>query len=377
MTNINDMQTKFRVLHSAALLRPPSGICTQMDWEQEAADSLKIDWEVKMYCPDRTEGGYKVYHIDPTINIKQTTNIAGKIKNWVLLRRNYHVWLLNQQDKVDIFLLRYYVHDPFQYWFIKKCSKPVCFVHHTLEVEELALPGTLLSWVRSNLEKIIGKFAIAASDCVVGVTQEIVDYELSRSSNLKKPAYVYPNGVIYSDQEIVDRRCGDIPEILFVANFAPWHGLDRLLKEVERSDAQFVLHLVGRIPDELHPLVLDSRIKVHGALSHQEINELSQRCWIGLSSFGLDRNGMKQACPLKVREYLTLGLPVYGSYRDIFPLNFEFFGFGSPSLSEIVEFSRKMKKIPRDKVRAASKCFIDKSELLQNLYSSLNKFINV
>lgn len=362
---------KLRVLHSAALLSPPSGILAQMDWEQDAANTLGLDWKVRMYCPLNNRIKANVLQCDNTIHEQQWELPIGKLLAWVKLRRNYHRWLLQQQDRFDIFLLRYYVHDPFQLAFVRRCKKPVFFVHHTLEVPELALPGGVSGFLRSNLETILGRPTIAKATGVIGVTPEIVDYELARAGTPNKPAYVYPNGIVFQELQLEDRRSADVPELLFVANFAPWHGLDILLKSIAQSKGDFVLHLVGKVPNQQLALTKDPRIRVHGHLNQQQIQSLSAQCWIGLASFALFRNKMRQACPLKVREYLMLGLPVYGDYQDIFDCDVPFFMMGGGSLELILNYAMKTRSMLKNKVAFVAREYIDKSILLKNTYTEI------
>lgn len=362
---------KLRVLHSAALLSPPSGILAQMDWEQDAANTLGLDWKVHMYCPIHSRNKAAVLHCDNAIDAQQLQSPMGKLLAWIKLRRNYHRWLLQQQDRFDIFLLRYYVHDPFQLAFVRRCKKPVYFVHHTLEVPELALPGGVSGLVRANLETLLGRPTLTKAAGLIGVTQEIVDYELARAGCPNKPTYVYPNGIVFKELQVEDRRSADVPELLFVANFAPWHGLDILLKNIAQSKEPFVLHLVGKIPDELMALTQDPRIKVHGHLNQQQIQQLSAQCWVGLSSFALFRKKMKQACPLKVREYLMLGLPVYGDYIDVFPPNAPYFEAAGKKIGEILKFARSVRAISKPDVAFSSEKYINKLSLLDALARKL------
>jgi glycosyltransferase involved in cell wall biosynthesis len=364
------IKTDLRILHAAALLRPSSGMCTQMAWELEAAEKLGIEWQVKMYCPKNSPGGYRVMHYDESIDSKNLQNSFSKFFGWIKLRFNYHQWLMQQEDEVDIYILRYYVHDPFQYFFVKRCKKPIYFVHHTLEVPELQLAGGIAGWVRASLEDFIGKKTLQLSNGVIGVTQEIIDYEMSRINTLEKENYVYPNGILYKQLTLKDRR-GDIPELLFLANFSPWHGLDRLLHAIKKSDEDFVLHLVGKVPNELKDQITDPRIKLHGHLNQNQIVELSEQCWIGLASFALDRNKMKQACPLKSREYLMLGLPVYGDYQDIFPDDFIYFKKGNEEISMILDFSRAVRSCTKVDISTNSHSFIDKISLLSVIYNKI------
>ena len=367
---------KLRILHSAALLTPSSGMVAQMDWEQEAANTLGINWKVCMYSPKNTLSKANVIHLDTAIDAQQLLNPVSKLLAWLKLRRNYHRWLLQQQDYFDIFLLRYYVHDPFQWAFVRSCKKPVFFVHHTLEVPELELPGGLSSFVRSNLETLLGRVTISKAAGVIGVTQEIMDYELGRAGCLNKPSYVYPNGIVFKEMKLQDRRSTDLPELLFVANFAAWHGLDLLLESIARSKEKFVLHLVGEIPDSMLKLTHDPRIKVHGHMNRQQIQDISAQCWVGLASFALFRKKMNQACPLKVREYLMLGLPVYGDTKDVFPEGAVFFESSDRLIDGAVEFAKNTRNFSKDYLASEAKKYIDKEELLLNMYNYLRNFLN-
>ncbi len=354
-------------MHSAALLNPPSGIANQMLWEQQAAQQLGLDWSVKLFCPKNSTSSNNITQFDNDIDFNDIKGNVKKIIAWRLLRHNYHSWLLSQQDGIDIFLLRYYVHDPYQLYFINKCRKPVFFVHHTMEIPELSMPSHNYSLVRSSLEAAIGIKTLRKAFGIIGVTEEIIEYEVKRAKIYNKPTFIYPNGIVLSTEKLEDKRDLSTPELLFVANFAPWHGLDLLLESLRMSDEKLILHLVGKIPSNVMHLVNDTRIVVHGEIKQNEISELSKKCWVGLSSFGLHRKKMTQACPLKVREYLMLGLPVYGDYKDIFPEKAFFFKYGNESISDIIKFCRQSRILNKNHVRSESKPFICKVNLLDKL----------
>ena len=364
-------QNPLRVLHSAALLSPPSGIVTQMQWEQDAAQALSVAWRVTMYCPKGSANSAAVSVYDSDIEAQSLQNPWRKLLAWVQLRYRYHQWLLTQQEAVDVFILRHYVHDPFQYAFIKRCKKPVYLVHHTLEVPELALPGGVIGFVRSHLERWLGGINIRAAKGTIGVTQEIIDAALMRAHAQDKSQHLYPNGIVFKESAHIDRRDATVPELLFVANFAPWHGLDVLLKEVAKNQEHFVLHLVGTIPSDLEVLLQDPRIRVHGKLNHAQISQLSQQCWVGLSSFALARKQMRQACPLKAREYWMLGLPVYGDYEEALLAPTPYYRQGTESIAAILHFAHDMRGVSKEEVSYAMRPHIDKSVLLLKLYQDL------
>lgn len=358
-----------KFLHAAALLRPPSGIIHQMRWEYEAARELGIDWDVKLYCPKgwmELEG-----FVQESPKVKAGNPNKGKPMDWMRFRFEYHKWLMGQADDYDAFLLRYYVHDPFQMMFVLLCKKPVFFVHHTLEEPELRLAGNMSSKIRTILERMTSVPTLRAAAGLVGVTQEIVDYEMGRANSANLQNFVYPNGIKFTDQIVADKR-GEVPELLFIASrFVPWHGLDLLLDSIERSDALFKLHLVGQVDGRnLDRAQHDSRIIVHGALSVEEIRSLAEFCWLGLSSFGLDRKRMTEACTLKVREYLMMGLPVYAGHHDVIEGEAKFLFFGPAEIDAIVSCAQE-NRVDRETVVMDSRRSTCKKQLLKSLYESL------
>ena len=365
-----------RVLHSAALLRPSQGMLNQMVWEQRAAKQSGIPWDTCMYCPEGWQGPEEVLVYSDFVKHGTDKAIFGKALDWLVLRYRYYQWLLALESQYDVFVLRYYVHDPFQLYFLKKVKKPVFFVHHTLEVPELAMPGKLLDKIRSILEKTIGANTLGYATGLVGVTREILDYEKCRAKfkGVDQSGLIYPNGIDCSDICIEDRR-GKTIELLFVSSFfSPWHGLDLLIETLKNSNENFVLHIVGDVSEtDLEYLLSDSRVILHGKLNHDEITDLSAKCHCGLASFALYRNSMKEACTLKVREYLMLGLPVYSGYHDIFPDDFAYYKMGNADMNEILEYAGQVAGISKMEVSRAARKYIDKTVLLGNFYKTNHK----
>jgi hypothetical protein len=210
---------------------------------------------------------------------------------------------------------------------------------------------------------------------LVSVTPEIDNYEKERVKSLKvKSSFIFPNGIIYENYKNIDMRSIDHPDIIFVASkFAPWHGLDILIKESKNCTKNFTIHLVGLISKkELDLIDGDKRFFLHGSLDSNEIYHLSRKMWCGLSSFALERNNMQQACTLKVREYLHMGLPVYAGYQESgLPANFIYFKQGEPILDEILYFATSMRAVERDVISDAAELYISKEKIINKIYCDL------
>jgi glycosyltransferase involved in cell wall biosynthesis len=362
-----------KIIHAAALLRPSSGMLNQMKIEQHAADRLGIYWNACMFtlASNRTEVFDRDYSA-LLLTISAPRGLPQPIR-WIYSRWSFYRWLLKQQSRYDAYVLRYYVHDPFQLYFLYRCKKPTFLVHHTLEEQELRASNSPISSFRFHLEKVIGPYAIRAARGVIGVTREITSHEIQRSGQKDtKWSYIYPNGTIVQESTLIDRRSSKTPELLFLANFSPWHGLDLLLDRLEGNSDDFVLHVAGKCNgQQLSELSKDSRVVYHGEIVETQIAALSEQCWIGIAPLALHRKSMKSACPLKTREYLKNGLPVYGGSLDIFPEEFPFYMTGPAEIREILRYSFAARKHRKEDVRELSAKYIDKITLLGDLYKSI------
>lgn len=364
---------KIKVLHAALMINPTSGILNQMNWEQSAAADLALSWDTRVFCPNKCVDNSDITIFSKKIDVYSGKSVVKKAFTWTLLRFEYYRWLREQIPHYDVILLRYHVHDPLQVWFVSHCNKPVYFVHHTLEVPELT-GGGLLGKLRALAENWIGPSSLRRAHASIGVTPEIARYQIARLRRPSGGVLVYPNGIELKNQLTTDAR-GIVPEILFIASyFSAWHGLDLLLDALDKNSENIILHLVGDLSDaDLERACKNKRIRLHGGLKSVEIEKLTARCWIGLSSFALDRKGMEEACTLKVREYLAHGLPVFSGHRDVFPIRFPFYKIGSPDLNEIVGYCHEVGNISRETVAKEAAPFIDKNVLLKNLYTSLSE----
>ena len=365
-----------KFLHSACLLRPSMGILKQMEEEAGAVKKLDINWTVKFFVPREQRIKSNVILEAGWVNSKYLHNILYKFFAWFIIRIEYYLWLLKQKD-VDVILIRYSVHDIFQLIFLLLSKKPVYLVHHTLEEAELNMNKTIIGKIRYFAEKIIGRFCIRYCYGVIGVTNEIIKYEIERGGILNKISYLFPNGVnVINSFEGIEKPKSEIKKILFIASeFSEWHGLDLIFLDMKSNKDNFELHLVGKLlPEDYGYAVQDSRVILHGVKNREFIEKISAECHIALGSFALERKNMNEACTLKVREYLTLGLPVYSGHKDVFPIDFKFYLIGLPNIKDIINFSDKCSTYTRIDIINNSKKYIDKTYIVEKLFNQINDF---
>ena len=350
------------------------GVFNQMRYEQSAANRLGIPWQSRLFSPAPMELDSPVL-VRPNVDKSASESLVAATLRGIFRRAEYRNWIVSEQDNFDILLARYSVANPFHATLLKKVSKPIYSVHHTLEIPQLQISNHPLAQLLVAPERVLGSRWLKNVHGIISVTDEISCYQKKRMKESGKPAFLYPNGILFPEEVRCCDRRGQIPEILFVASeFKAWNGLDLLLESVSNSKKQFVLHLVGQVrTTDLERASSDSRVRIHGYLSTSEIAKLAEQCWVGLSTLALCRKGMEQACPLKVREYLLHGLPSYGSYQDIFPENVNFFRNGPPKIETILDFTHQMRQVSRESVITAVRPYISQELILQELYDGIKR----
>jgi glycosyltransferase involved in cell wall biosynthesis len=204
--------------------------------------------------------------------------------------------------------------------------------HQTIESVELKLN-------RNNLavffDRIFGKSIRKQSDVIIGVTDEITQYEITRTGNLEKPHLTIGNGFDAKSVPLKKTRSFDNNELhlLCVAKVGRWHGLDRILKglAIYSGTPRVILHIAGNgselsyLKKLANDLSITNQVVFHGFLTGNALNDLFDQCHIAVGSLGIHRIGLKEASTLKAREYCARGIPfIYGIPDLDFPEEFPF-----------------------------------------------------
>lgn len=351
-----------KILHAAHMRTPMAGVIRQMEDEQKSAQAIGIDWDARLFCPIGTPGDICIR--------------AEGGNGWMHSKREFYRWLVGRIPDYDVLLLRYARCDPFQLKFIRNASIPVLTVHHTLELNQADGQPSIKEFCRKLTEIALGRTSLRQVSGVVGVTREIAEYSRQRSGRKDLPMFVYPNGATYGDNNnvVAKKLVSNVPELLFVAsNFGVWIGLDLLIDSVQKSNENFVIHIVGGVSvEQLSRLKQDSRFVIHGMLGHNDIRSLIARSSLGIGSLALFRNKMTEGNTLKVKEYLRAGLPVYAGYRDVFDDTFPYYTYGKPNIGDMLAFAEKHKTANPKDISDLAKPHIEKGVLLKQIYDRLS-----
>ncbi|MDO8542563.1 MAG: glycosyltransferase [Opitutaceae bacterium] len=149
-----------------------------------------------------------------------------------------------------------------------------------------------------------------------------VTHELAlRFAHFGRPTKVIANGIALEDfPEAAAPAPATGVRLLFIGQSgSPWHGIERVA-ELALMFPDAVFDLVGCTTGDWQCSVgttpPPSNLRLHGMLPRERYEPLLCRATAAIGTMALYRKKMDEACPLKVREYLALGLPVIGAYRD-------------------------------------------------------------
>ena len=254
------------------------------------------------------------------------------IFKFVLVRRVVKFFLLREgmyraivENDPDVVIFRY---GPTSSMAIpNKIRKNMRYIteHQAKEDVEMVytFPGKCNRLLR-QIEKWMFKKLYVKLDAIVGVTTEIAQYEIERGGG-RKPFFVFTNGVCVEDipRRKFQEKSSERINLIFVQSvMSTWSGFDRLLFGVAnyRGGEKVRLKVVGSTgkyyEDMVIKLGIEDRVVFYGPKFGVELDTLFNDAHIAVGTLGEHRNQLKQATPLKVREYFARGIPVIISYDD-------------------------------------------------------------
>jgi hypothetical protein len=141
-----------------------------------------------------------------------------------------------------------------------------------------------------------------------------VSYEIENLyKKYNKPIVTIANGYDISQIPKFEKTINERKQVIFVGSpNQAWHGVEKIIY-LAKNLKEFDFHIVGpvlNLPQKLN------NIKLHGYLAKKDLFELYKKIDVGIGTLSLYKNGMQEASPLKVREYIAFKLPVVLGYKD-------------------------------------------------------------
>jgi glycosyltransferase involved in cell wall biosynthesis len=226
----------------------------------------------------------------------------------------------------DYILMRYPLANKWLLRYVSEFQGRIIFEHNTKEPEELESNKSVseLSGMMYRDETEYGPQVLRAAAGIIGVTPEITRYEIARAGkNIQ--SWTITNGIDFSGRTLRNEPPFDRKNIklLFLGGSpAPWQGEDLLLRALAdyKGEYNVTLDFAGIFPKESQQLAVDlgltDQVKFHGTLAGRELEKLFDSSHAGIGTLALSRKKLKEAVSLKVREYLSRGLPVVLAYHD-------------------------------------------------------------
>lgn len=202
-------------------------------------------------------------------------------------------------------------------------------------IAALAKKLPLVQEVNTNIVEELALYSKAQRAYFV-ITRRLIDRNLAglvfvtrELSNLpyykrhfKVPKAVIGNGVDFNEIPWLPLPRHKKPTLIFLGQHVPWAGIEKII-DMANLFPDWDFHLVG-VNQKSFSCFLKN-VYLYEPMEFRNYLPIAERSHIGIGSLTLYRNKMKEASPLKVREYLALGLPVIIGYEDTdFPDNASF-----------------------------------------------------
>jgi len=277
--------------------------------------------------------------IDPSATILVDSNLASKVINRILLVR------LASKFNPSVIYLR----ESFPI-LISRAKAPIVLEVQSLVGNELKIRNRKMSVLFTLFKKRIYSHASGA----VFVTPELSEInEFHFGDEIPK---ISIGNAINMDRVIpLTLNQSTNLSIFFVGTpKQPCHGVSDIVRFGELN-SDIDVHIVGDEGKSSSP-----NIFFYGALQSSEYREIATKCVAGVGTLNLSAKKMEEASPLKVREYLAMGLPVITRYRDVdldptsdyllqLPVDQRGFSDFSPEIRSFLE-SWKSKRVDRNDV---------------------------
>ena len=270
--------------------------------------------KVKICC--FVEGGYNYFN-----------SVIVNTANYIVANNLYY----------DYVYIRY---DAFSYKGYKALSK--IYKHSNriyLEIPTYYVPAfTLKNYIKHYFDKHLKKYIYKI---IINSNQKtIYGIETLMITNGVEIEKIVPRKPIYDDKI----------NVALVASISDYHGVDKIIQavETETNINNVIFHIVGEGSKYSKYLVdiknkgLQDRIILYGKLAGRELDNIFNKCEIGISSLANKEKGVLFSSTIKSKEYLSKGIPVISDVMlDVFYNNPKYFFYQLEenfNLRELVAF---------------------------------------
>ena len=254
-------------------------------------------------------------------NIKKTSNAH----HWILPESIAYIkdfiytliWIIKSNKTFDIYFGINNL-NAFSGLILKNLGRVKKVVYYTIDLYPQRFSNKVVNWIYHRLDRICVQYCDETWNVSPFLTkwrakQGMVGEKFSRQVTV-------PIGIWFADMNIVPNHRVNIKKIVYVGHLKNFYGVDLIilaLPEIIKKIPGVKLEIIGggEQLDELKQLIgklkLTSDVKFLGWKDKEEAEKLMSDASIGLAPFDtrVDEK-LKNADPAKIKDYLSLGLPV-------------------------------------------------------------------
>ena len=222
----------------------------------------------------------------------------------------------------DIVIIRYGLTSPSFLHFLKEIKKAKPNIQIVIDMPTYPY--------EKEWSGIKGLFAIAMDRMLRRQLQKHITYMIHlgpESTIFNIPTIHITNGIDPTSAPLClgVNKVSESINVIAIGKWQYWHGLDRLLSILDPAD-NWILHVVGEgvalpyLQEIVRKRNLENIVVFHGTLVGTQLDNLFDRCQMGIGTLGIYRKGMSYDSSLKHREYCLRGVPfVLCAADDDFP----------------------------------------------------------
>ncbi|TAG07409.1 MAG: hypothetical protein EAZ44_00470 [Cytophagia bacterium] len=225
----------------------------------------------------------------------------------------------------DFIFFRYDFADIHFLRFVKKFGQKIFIEYNSIPEKEFKKQSIYShrDTYRYYCESFFSKKVIRKVQGVVGVTDEITNHQ--KNKQRQKIAYTLSNGIDVETFPLKQylKYDGTILNLLILTGYvSDRHGVDRILKSIQKYQGKTTInfYIIGKVnqSDKIlsKDLDIDNQVFFIDFLEKEKITNLFNQIHLGVGSMALFKADMKEASPLKVRDFLSRGVPFFYAYED-------------------------------------------------------------
>lgn len=199
--------------------------------------------------------------------------------------------------------------------FLKKIGWTKKTVFYAADYAENRFANPLLNWLYQTADYMAAHY----SDETWSVSSRI-DGLRGKQGIPQKKRIVFPNAPLHIQRILPAVSKVKRFELVIVSNLSfAYIDFPEILKMVQTLGSKYPklrLHIIGsggdeaKIKDLVIRLKLQKNVTLHGSLPHDQVMAVLQTCAVGLALYNNSSPWAKWGDSMKIREYLSVGLPV-------------------------------------------------------------------